>query len=171
MRMSYFPVYLATSLTETGEYPTYQYSGPSHFGVDPDSDPSIFVIDLQDANKKLIFSKSFFLLIRVLFEGTFTSFFKDKKSKRSHRTNRINVFSYYFCLMTEGSGSGSIPLTSGSGSRRLKNMWIRIRNTATYLHSYLVSTVGSTGSQCYPGSGSKFGVRSSSQQEKSLVDF
>jgi hypothetical protein len=32
-----------------------------------------------------------------------------------------------------GSGSGSIPLTSGSGSRRPKNMWIRwirIRNTA-----------------------------------------
>jgi hypothetical protein len=26
-------------------------------------------------------------------------------------------------------GSGSIPLTSGSGSGRPKNMWIRIRNT------------------------------------------
>jgi hypothetical protein len=39
-------------------------------------------------------------------------------------------------MMIEGSGSkagsGSIPLTSGSGSRRPKNMWIRrirIRNT------------------------------------------
>ncbi len=36
--------------------------------------------------------------------------------------------------MIEGSGSGSIPLTSGSGSGRPKNMWIRwiriwIRNT------------------------------------------
>jgi hypothetical protein len=40
-------------------------------------DPAIFVIDLQDDNKKLI--KKFCLL---LFEGTFTSFFKDKKSKR-----------------------------------------------------------------------------------------
>jgi hypothetical protein len=29
----------------------------------------------------------------------------------------------------EGSGSGSIHLTSGSASGRLKNMWIRIRNT------------------------------------------
>ncbi len=40
---------------------------------DPDSDPdpSFFVIDLQDANKKLIFNKNF-LLITVLFEGTFT---------------------------------------------------------------------------------------------------
>ncbi len=30
---------------------------PSHFGVepDPDPDPAMFVIDLQDANKKLIF--------------------------------------------------------------------------------------------------------------------
>jgi hypothetical protein len=29
---------------------------PRHFGVDPDSDqdPAIFVIDLQDANNKLI---------------------------------------------------------------------------------------------------------------------
>jgi hypothetical protein len=44
-------------------------------------------------------------------------------------------------------------------------MWIRIRirNTATYLPTYLVSTVGSNASQCYPGSGYKFGVRSSDQ--------
>ncbi len=35
-------------------------------------------------------------------------------------------FSNYFCLMIEGSGPGSIPLTSGSGfgSERPKNMWI-----------------------------------------------
>jgi hypothetical protein len=65
---------------------------------DPDLDPSIFIIYFQDANKKLIFKKSF--------------------------------PAYYFL-----SGSGSIPLTNRSGSRRLKNMWIRwirirIRNTA-----------------------------------------
>ncbi len=42
--------------------------------MDPDSDrdPAIFVIDLQDAIKKLFF---------FLIEGTFTSFLKDKKSK------------------------------------------------------------------------------------------
>jgi hypothetical protein len=62
--------------------------------------------------------------------GTFTSFFKDKKSKRSHKRVRIKVF-----LMIKGSGSGarsgSTPLTNGSGSARPKNIWIRwIRNTA-----------------------------------------
>ncbi len=58
----------------------------------------------------------------------FLSFFKDKKSKRSHKLVRRNQgFSYYFCLMIEGSAS--ISLTNGSGSGRPKNMWIRIRNT------------------------------------------
>jgi hypothetical protein len=55
-------------------------------------DPSIFIIDLQDANKKQIFVKKNFLHIRVPFEGTFTSFLKDKKSKRSHKTVEIKVF-------------------------------------------------------------------------------
>jgi hypothetical protein len=60
---------------------------------DADPDPSIFIIDLQDANKKLIFLK---VLLHtgylLLFEGTFTLFFKDKKSKRSHKTAEIRVF-------------------------------------------------------------------------------
>jgi hypothetical protein len=43
--------------------------------MDPDPDPALFVLDLQDANRKAIFSKfSCFLL----FEGTLTSFFKVK---------------------------------------------------------------------------------------------
>jgi hypothetical protein len=42
---------------------------------------SIFITELQDANKKLIFNRKFSCML--LFEGTFTSFFKDKKSKRS----------------------------------------------------------------------------------------
>jgi hypothetical protein len=49
---------------------------------DPDADPAIFVIDLQDADKKLILNKFFSSL---LFEGTFTS-------KRSHKTGGIKVF-------------------------------------------------------------------------------
>ncbi len=82
--------------------------------------------------QKLIFLHNFFCLL--LFEGTFTSFFEDKKSKR-HHNSRNQSFSYYFCMIIEGSWSGSKPLTSGSesGSWRPKNIWIRwirIRNTA-----------------------------------------
>jgi hypothetical protein len=44
----------------------------------------------------------------------------------------------YFCLMIEGSGFGTIPLTSGSGSGRPINMWIRwIRNTAVNCFFFL----------------------------------
>ncbi len=58
--------------------------------MDPDPDPTIFVIDLHGANIKLIFCFKFFCLL--LFEGTFSSFFKGKKSKRSHKTVGIEVF-------------------------------------------------------------------------------
>ncbi len=45
--------------------------------MDPDADPDplIFIRDLHNVNKKIFFFKLFCLL---LFEGTFTSFFKDK---------------------------------------------------------------------------------------------
>jgi hypothetical protein len=54
----------------------------------------------------------------MTFRGTFTSLFKDKKSKRSHKQQRVetNVFLTIFYLMIEGSEFGS---------RRSKNMWIR----------------------------------------------
>jgi hypothetical protein len=39
------------------------------------------------------------------------------------QNGRNQSFSFYFCMMIEGSGS--IPLTNGSGMP--KNMWIRIR--------------------------------------------
>jgi hypothetical protein len=69
---------------------------------------------------------NFFGLL-LLSVGTFASFFKEKKSQ-----NRRNKgFSYYFCLKMEESGSvagsGSIPLTNGSGWPN--NLRIRIRNT------------------------------------------
>jgi hypothetical protein len=53
-----------------------------------DPNPPIFAIDLQEANKKPFF-KVFCLL---LFAGTFTLFFKDKKSKRINKTVAIKVF-------------------------------------------------------------------------------
>jgi hypothetical protein len=43
-----------------------------------DPHPALFIIDLQEANKNQ-FKKKFFCLL--LFEGTFTSFFKDKSLK------------------------------------------------------------------------------------------
>ncbi len=70
--------------------------------------------NLRDANKKLIFYLKFFFC-QLHFEGTFTSFSKIKSQKES-QNSRNQGFSYYFCMMIEGSGSGSIPLTSGSGS-------------------------------------------------------
>jgi hypothetical protein len=67
----------------------------------------------------------FFCLL--LFEGTFTSFFKDKKSKRSQKPVGIKVFLVF--LLDDRRGSGF-------GSRRPKNIRIRriririrIRNT------------------------------------------
>jgi hypothetical protein len=68
--------------------------------MDPDSDPhpAIFMIDIQDADKKLFFVKKVFLYIT--FKGTFTLFFKDKKSQRSKKkkNSRNQGFSYHICL-------------------------------------------------------------------------
>ncbi len=96
--------------------------------------PAIFVIDLQDARKKLIFNTIFsasnFLKVHL-------HHFSKIKSQKKSQNRRNHGFSYYFCMMIErsGSGAGSIPLTSGSGFRRPKNMWIRwIRNTGNYDH-------------------------------------
>jgi hypothetical protein len=61
--------------------------------LDADPDPAIFVIDLQDANKKINLKKVFCLLLA---EGTFISFSKIKKSKRSHKAVGIKVFLIIF---------------------------------------------------------------------------
>ncbi len=66
---------------------TLWYGSGSFWLTDPAPDPALFVSDLQDANKKYYFFQSF-----LLFEDTFTSFFKDKKSQRSHRTEVALLF-------------------------------------------------------------------------------
>ncbi len=71
--------------------------------------------------QKTKFLTQFFCLL--LFEVHLHHFSKIKSQKES-QNSRKQGFSYYFCMMREGSGSGSIPLTSGSGSGRPKNMWI-----------------------------------------------
>ncbi len=89
-----------------------------------DPDPAIFVIDLQDACKKLIFNTIFsaYYLLKVHLHH-----FSKIKSQKESQNSTSRGFSYYFCIMMEGSGfragSGSIPLTNGSGWP--KNMWIR----------------------------------------------
>ncbi len=86
--------------------------------IDPDSDPAIFVIDLQDTNKKLILKKSFLF-------NVYLHLFSKIKSQKEVTKQQESRFFIFFCLMIEGSGS-----------RRPKNIWIpririrvRIRNT------------------------------------------
>jgi hypothetical protein len=54
--------------------------------MNPDSDPSIFITDLQDANKKQI-KKKFFCII--LYEGTFPSFSKVESKKQKKRCHKM----------------------------------------------------------------------------------
>ncbi len=61
--------------------------------MDPDADPAIFVIDPQDANKKLIEKKSFsaYYFLKV---PTFTSFFLKIKSPIKSQNSRKQDFSF-----------------------------------------------------------------------------
>jgi hypothetical protein len=88
--------------------------------MDSDPDAAIFVIDLQEANKKLIFYKVFLL---ITFGRYIYIIFQRQKVQKKAQNSRNQGLSYYFCLMIEGSGS--IPLNSGSGSGRPENMWVR----------------------------------------------
>ncbi len=97
----------------------------------PDPDPAIFVIDLQHASKKLIFNTIFsaYYFLKVNLHH-----FSKIKGQKETQNIRNQGFSYYFCIMIEGSGSIHLTSGSGSGSWRPKNMWIqwiriRIRNT------------------------------------------
>ncbi len=91
---------------------------------DADLDPTILVIDLQDANKKLILkSFSAYYILKVHLHH----FSKIQSPKEVTKQYESRFFLHFFPLMIEGSGSGSvsIPLIGGSGSGRPKNVWIR----------------------------------------------
>jgi hypothetical protein len=79
---------------------------PYHRLTDPDAEPALFVSTgtFKMPTKNHFFSLRFFCLF--LFGGTSMSFFQDKKSKKSQNSRSR----YYFCLMMEGSGSGSTTL-------------------------------------------------------------
>ncbi len=121
---------------------------PWHFGVDPDRSMHLTNVSgcgygsgcgsfyfhhwpsrcQQTTNKKKVF-------LHITFWRYFYIIFQRLKVKKKSQNSRNKGFSYYLCLMIEGSGSGSeagsILLTdgSGSGSRRSKKWirWIRIR--------------------------------------------
>ncbi len=67
-----------------------------------------------------IFSTYYFLKLHLLVHH-----FSKMKSQKESQNSKTQCFSYYFCIMTEWSGS--IPLTSGSGSGSWRPN--RIRNT------------------------------------------
>ncbi len=75
-----------------------------------------------------LFLKNYFLIFfAYYFLKVHLHHFSKIKSQKEVTKQLTQGFSYFFCLMIEGSGS--IPLTIGTGSRRSRNIWIRIRNT------------------------------------------
>ncbi len=77
--------------------------------------PTIFISVLQDGNKKLFFSLSFLLVTFWSYICMYIIFQREKVIKKSHNS-RNQGCSYYFCLMIEGSGSGSDTLVSDLSS-------------------------------------------------------
>jgi hypothetical protein len=67
-------------------------SMPLTNGSGSDPDPSIFIIDLQDANKKMILKKSLssYYFLKVLFYQ-----FSNVKVKNKSQISRNHGFSYY----------------------------------------------------------------------------
>ncbi len=81
------------------QYHKFSVADLWHFGTDPD--PYLWLtirisILLFSSATKNYFCFNFFCLF--LFEATFTSFFKDFNSSRSHKTIAIKEFSNYSCL-------------------------------------------------------------------------
>ncbi len=77
--------------------------------MDPDPDPAIFGIDLQDASKKLIFytnsSAYYFLKLHL-------HHFSKIKSQKESQNSMNQGFSYYLCMMIEESGLQELLLNS-----------------------------------------------------------
>jgi hypothetical protein len=89
---------------------------PWHFGMDPEprirtSGQRIRVWLFSSVLSRC--QKNYFFCLLIFFEGTFTSLFT-VKSLKEVPNSRNQGFSNYFCLMM--GGSGSVPLTNGSGS-------------------------------------------------------
>ncbi len=98
---------------------THDILDPCLWLMDPDPDPGscFFRHWPSRCQQKTIFVQTFFLLITV--RRYIYIIFQIWKSQKESQNSRNQGFSYYFCMMTEGSGS--IPKTNGSGSGRPKD--------------------------------------------------
>ncbi len=117
---------------------------PLRFGTDPD--PYLWLRkQIRIRIRILLFSwvtfktstKNYWVFYNfclLLFEATFTSFFKDKKDIKKSQNSGTQGFSYYFCLMIEGLRAWSV-LCNGSGAGKPKHIRIRlrIRNNGDFL--------------------------------------
>jgi hypothetical protein len=112
---------------------------------DPDVDPhpAVFIIGRQDANKKKRIKKKFFCIL--LFEGTFTSFFKNKTSKRSHKTIEIKVF-FFLCLLNDRrirfwiqEAQKHVDPVDPDPQHWLCNVWARtVRNLSGHFATFII---------------------------------
>ncbi len=94
--------------------------------LDPDS--VLYVSNMQDANKKYVFSNLFCLLLSIG-KVHFICLQRSKVIKKSLSVPYKSRFSLMFCLLIEGSGSVQITGTDPDlGGPR--NIRIRIRNTS-----------------------------------------
>ncbi len=86
-------------MTFCGVDPDPRIQGSWLWLMDPDSDPdpAIFVIDLQDVNKKL---KNIIMLI-TFWRYIYIIFQRQNVQKKSYNIRNLGFF-YYFCLMIEG---------------------------------------------------------------------
>ncbi len=75
-------------------------------------DPALFVIGIQDDNKKKV-------VFLIAFIGTFTPVFKDNKAWGSHKTLQIKFFLNLFGLLMEGFWSVQIVTDPDPGGLRI----------------------------------------------------
>ncbi len=104
-------------------------SDPNLWLTEPDLDPALFVTDLQDAINWWFFFSRLLCLPVFLFEGTFISFFKEKKIIKRHKTVEIKDFLHFFLV------DGRIrihPTKLRIWIQKAKNIQISIRNTGFF---------------------------------------
>jgi hypothetical protein len=66
--------------------------------LNADPDPAVFVSDLQDVNKKKLFQ----VFCLLLFEASFTSFFKEKSHKEVTKQQESRFIFFLLFLRDDG---------------------------------------------------------------------